>query len=478
MTRFETHTTAPIITPPAFIGRVVASVLAVVGASVLRADPDLWGHLRFGLDIVRDRELAAIDPYSFTSDVPWVNHEWLSETSMGLAYVAAHVPGLLLLKIAIVGAAYAVMAFRLRHVDAPARWWFVAVGIAATMPLTATMRPQLWTVLALTIVASTTHWPLRAQLALWPAVFALWANFHGGWIVGLGVISAWSLGTIADRRDWPAALPLAVLCAACLFATLLTPYGFSLWRFMWSTVGFGRDIVEWRPVWEVNLLVLCIWLTVAVAGMVATRRTPWSWATMLPVILLGIASLKVIRLIGLFGVLVAVLLGTRWRHGPAPHLRPALRACLMVVAILPAAFIVRRQTQCVSVDGPDLKAAAALATAEPGRLMVPFNWGQYTIWHFGPRLLVSMDGRRETVYSQEMIDLQLALDRGRPEIVPFIAAERPEYIWTYVTSAAPLAAALRSMGYRRDVETERSTVWVRSDLPVLAQGAAMRACFP
>ena len=478
MTPFEADTTPPVITPPAFIGRVVATVLGVVGASVLRADPDLWGHLRFGLDIVRDRKLTVIDPYSFTSDVPWINHEWLSETSMAVAYLAGHLPGLLLLKMAIVGTAYAVMAFRLRRVETPARWWFLAIGVAATMTITSTMRPQLWTVLALTIIASTAHWRLSAQLLLWPAVFALLANLHGGWIVGLGVIGAWSLGTIRDRRDWRAAVPLGALCSACLFATLLTPYGMDLWRFVWRTVGFGREIVEWRPVWEVHVLVLCIWLAVAVAAVVAVRHTPWSWATTLPVLLLGISSLKVIRLIGLFGILVAVLLGTRWRYRTEPRLRPALQVSVMLVAILPAAFIVRTQTQCLPVDGPDLAAAAALATAAPGRLMVPFNWGQYAIWHFGPQLQVSMDGRRETVYSQRMIDLQLALDRGQPEIVSFIATERPEYIWTYLSSAEPLAGTLRSIGYRQDVVTERSTVWVRSDLPTLTRGSAMLACFP
>ena len=49
------------------------------------ADPDLWGHLQFGRDILQSWALATTDPYSFTSDKPWVNHEWLSEVLMYLA---------------------------------------------------------------------------------------------------------------------------------------------------------------------------------------------------------------------------------------------------------------------------------------------------------------------------------------------------------------------------------------------------------
>ena len=67
-------------------------------AAATRADADLWGHLRFGLDILRDRRLTSIDPYSFTQDKPWVNHEWLSELLMGVAWHVGGAAGLIVLK--------------------------------------------------------------------------------------------------------------------------------------------------------------------------------------------------------------------------------------------------------------------------------------------------------------------------------------------------------------------------------------------
>src|SRR5262249_15609406 len=81
-----------------------AMVLLVFGgASVTRADPDLWGHVRFGLDTMHARRLTSVDPYSFTQDVPWVNHEWLSEVQMGAAYATGGDTGLALLKAALTG---------------------------------------------------------------------------------------------------------------------------------------------------------------------------------------------------------------------------------------------------------------------------------------------------------------------------------------------------------------------------------------
>ena len=38
------------------------------------ADADLWGHLRFGLDLLRTHQLPLWDAYSFTTDRAWVNH--------------------------------------------------------------------------------------------------------------------------------------------------------------------------------------------------------------------------------------------------------------------------------------------------------------------------------------------------------------------------------------------------------------------
>ena len=156
---------------------------------------------------------------------------------MGLAYAAGGVVGLIALKAAVVGTAYALIAQALRPVASPARWLLLFVAVVATFTITTTLRPQVWTVLALAVITCTTHWGLRRQFVLWPVVFALWANLHGGWLVGLGVVGAWSAGVVLDRRDLRLAAPLGALGALCAAATLLTPYGTGLWRFMWGTVG-------------------------------------------------------------------------------------------------------------------------------------------------------------------------------------------------------------------------------------------------
>ena len=68
---------------------VAWSALAMILLSATRTDPDLWGHVRFGLDWLHTWKLPRVDPYSFTQDRVWINHEWLSEVAMGSAFDVA-----------------------------------------------------------------------------------------------------------------------------------------------------------------------------------------------------------------------------------------------------------------------------------------------------------------------------------------------------------------------------------------------------
>ena len=72
----------------------------------------------------------------------------------------------------------------------------LAVAIIAVTPSANTIRPQLWTLAALAYLG----WTLwgHHRFALVPVLFLLWANLHGGWIVGLGVATSWLVGRFLD----------------------------------------------------------------------------------------------------------------------------------------------------------------------------------------------------------------------------------------------------------------------------------------
>ena len=79
--------------------RVAAVSILLAAVTHTTADPDLWGHVRFGRDIVAAQAVPTTDSYAFTSEGSWVNHEYLAEVIMFSSYAAAGSAGLIGLKL-------------------------------------------------------------------------------------------------------------------------------------------------------------------------------------------------------------------------------------------------------------------------------------------------------------------------------------------------------------------------------------------
>ncbi len=471
------------------LGVIALAMLAFALALVTRADADLWGHLRFGLDLLDTRQLTSVDPYSFTQDKPWTNHEWLSELQMAWAYRAGGTTGLLLLKALLTWGPFALAWRALRGSALRARLAAMVLLVMGTIHMTSSVRPQIWTFVSLTLLclSLTTSRPvLRWSL---PLLFIVWVNCHGGWIVGLGVLGVWATAKVWQSpegwRHWGS------VTAACVAATVVNPYGFELWAFIATTVRLTRSIDEWQSLWHTPVLNWFPWV-VAMSGIIWMwrRRTPDRLPIGLTLAMLGYAAARVLRIESLF-VLAAVLLlapalAARWPRQPLaiPRGLSTGLAIALLLAAIPASFwISRRALACVPIVGswtPDLEAMAALKQAGPGRIVTPFNWGQYAIWHLGPRLRVSMDGRRETVYTDNRLrehDAILAADLAG---LTALDQWQADYVWLPAASEKT-AAWLADRGYRLEVETHRSRVAVRGDLPRLPaveSSVRVRPCFP
>lgn len=471
--------------------------LLIVVVLPTRADPDLWGHLRFGLDWLSTHTLSYVDPYSFTQDRPWINHEWLSEVQMALAYRSWGVPGLVGLKLFLVISGLTVLAGALASLPLVVRTASLLLATwSAIAPLTLTVRPHLWswlfTILAGRLLMSP---PSARHLAFLPVLFAVWMNVHGGVVVGLGLLAAWTAYHVqsAGRSRWMAATTVVLTVSA----TLVNPYGVRIWQFIGETVRIGRDIQEWRPIWTAPFegwaLPWAVAATLVLAVGLSKARPRVD--RLLVLLAFAYASARTLRLVPFFVAISLIYLVpslktlTTWRWLRlklwAPSPLAAVLAVVPMVAV--AAGIARtvwvRSTHCVPIIGewaPDRGVAAALhASPAAGRLVTTFGWGQYAIWHFGPSLRVSMDGRLETVYSDEASYLQVSIERGDPEGLEFLSRVRPEYVWLSPASARTRQWLQEQPDYRIDVETPNSFLGVRAGLPTVTLVRDVPSgCFP
>jgi len=468
----------------------VAVALPIMVRTV--ADPDLWGHTRFGLDMLATHTLPRDDPYSFTQDVPWINHEWLSELVMGAAYRAAGSIGLVVLKAALVAAFFAVVvaayAGASPFVAVPALF-LVAWGTAY---VTSTLRPQLWTLIGVALICRLLMTAPRPWwLAALPLLFAMWVNLHGGWIVGAGLLVVWTSVQIC-RRGAPRALIAAAALLSAL-ATLVNPYGWQMWAFLATTVRMSRDIAEWRPLLTLPVLDWMPWLLVVIGVTVCAFSKPRPPIERLAMTaMLAYAAFRVARTAPLCVVAAVLLmrpsvLATRFNvpltfDPPSRSARRGLAVALLALAVLSGA-VITRLARCIPIAGgwsPDLVAGQALIDSKVrGTMVTWFDWGEYALWHLGGTgLRVSMDGRRETIYSDTVLEEHFALYEGTPEGIAYLQRLSPDYVWL-PASKTRVRDWLAANGYRLDVNTTQSFVAVRADRPsVVPREGPIDACFP
>ena len=489
--------------PGLLIGVVVLIVLAVA-ASGTASDPDLWGHVRFGQDILAARAVAGHDPYSFTSDRPWVNHEWLAEVLMAAAYGTAGSAGLIALKWALAMSAFGILWLALRRagVFQPVAAGLLLMAVVGTYGQMMTVRPQLFSMLLYTMLLALLNGAGRGRrrLLLWmPVLFGFWANLHGGWIVGLGVLGLWSACALFAPRvgrvfrpgavevwspgssDPGSALWAAGSVALAIAGTLATPYGLELWAFLWETVGLGRaDITEWQPLTSEPLFLMA-WAATASLIVLAWRRRGWAaLPVLLPAVAVGALAFRVARLEGFFALTNVMLLAPCFASfGPErlPLSRRPTRADMATVGamclagLVATGIAVKSRAGCVTVVGPDAEEtwapeaeAIMFLQSNPirGRLLSYFDYGELAIWHLAPRLLVSYDGRRETVYSDAVQKAHQRFYSKTPD-ASYARLLKADYIW--LPHRLPVIGLLERDGWVAIFRGSRSVVLAREAGP-------------
>ena len=236
---------------PRLLMRVAVLTVLLVAVTRTTTDPDLWGHVLFGRDIVSGRAVPIADPYAFTGDQPWVNHEYLAEVIMFGSYAAGGSAGLIGLKLfLVIGAIGAVVCSLRRLALRPiVQDFIVSLAVLGTFAQTTHVRPQLFSVFLfalLLLLLTEADRGRRHGLLVVPLVMLLWANLHGGWLVGAGTLGVWVAFGLMDRSlSWRTRGLLAGVGVLSLIATLVNPYGIQMWTFLHETVGLERaDIVD------------------------------------------------------------------------------------------------------------------------------------------------------------------------------------------------------------------------------------------
>ena len=455
--------------------RFMLVILVLGQATAGHTETDIWGHMSIGLDMLRSRSFLWVDPYSFTHDQVWVNHEWLWDLTTAAIFRVSGLPGLLVFRAALAAAVLAVVERSTRGVPPGVRTAaIVMVGLACIGQWRST-RPQIATLAIYALV-------IADPTALWvPLVFVLWANVHGGWLFGLAAV--WCRAAFVRTPR-----PIGVAVASTV-ATLVNPYGVQLWTAIFAAMVRGwSDLTEWQPVWRLAAGgdALVLWLVVAAATALLWTRvrhaaSRWLWAV---VALAAAAGSR--RLTALAGLTTVVTLLPMWSPRAEPVVvtwnapRRAFAGAALAASLATALFWVVPTAACFPpLPGwrtPESDAVAFLRRVNVNRVVPHFDYGEYAIYHLRDRLQVAIDNRRETVYSERSVEENQRFMDGADFAYPDrIGADA---VWWPVASRT-VVDGLEQRGWIRRFEGPRTVVLMRVPGP-LVRGMDMHGtpCFP
>jgi hypothetical protein len=398
------------------LGGVTIVILSLFTAS--EQDPDFWWHLRIGRWMAENGHLPSTDIFTFT--VPghvWTDHEYLTEVLMWFVYRSAGVVGISIAFGLLTWAAFWIL-YRQVHRQP---WVIVAIGLAigavAGSPIWGP-RAQMITFFLSCLELYWLHGYLSGRsraLRYFPLVMVLWANLHGGWVIGfvwLGVALAAELISWGFDRSNPAHRAhvrfLGIITVLSVVAVAATPHGLSLYPYPFQTQGSVAQqklIVEWfsPDFHQVYLRPFEAMVFLVIIGF-ALRR-PSLHEFLLTLVALGLALQSVRNVVLFVAVATPVMINSYsaywkeisaargWKFELPPRsLFAVITAVALAVIALATAFRIydsinpAKQRSMAAADYPVAAADWLDAHPEVGtRMYNQYGWGGYFAYRFYPQ---------------------------------------------------------------------------------------------
>jgi len=427
---------------------------------------DLWWHIAGGQWMVENRTFFVPEPFAFTAaDTWWLNDAWLSDVIFHLWVVAFGIESLAYWKWLVLVVTWCLLWRVVSRLSGDRTCAFVAttIGLAVAAPFL-DVRPQLYSFLCFVFVLDAC---VGRRPPLWlPLVFLVWANLHAGFVLGLAIlpvalIPAWR----AEPQRWRVLLLLAL---ACVCACALNPNGVEVLvrplRYAFDASSPFRSLGEWRPPFEpggiqspwfpygIGLFAaatlaglgervfrkgqpqLEFWVAVAIAGFIlvlalrSRRIVPFfaiAQALVVGMALARIARPAVQRIPPLVPPLVAMALGLYWLL-PMPQRAYAFDylTAHYEFPIESVNFIEHNQLS--------------------GRMFNYYNWGGYVNMRTHGRMQIFIDGRADTVFSDQTYLDYIRVLHQQPDWRRVIDASQAEWLLWPTETAQVVRQLLQS----------------------------------
>lgn len=404
------------------------------------ADWDLWARLSVGKIFSQLGHVLKTDIFSYTQTKPmWVDHEWGS----GVVFynILQHFGdnGIMGFKILVnflvlVIIAKIVELYNKSPNDNTKPFWYTICYLALFNGLGCTVRCQYFTFLFFTFWIYLLERIRRGDnylLWIFPAMMLFWANLHGGFIVGAGLLGIYGVGEFLNKKPWK---KYFLILIPTLLVTLINPYGINYWTYLIEAWSMPRPfIIEWMSSLDPAFIsrwpaykFLIFSAPLIIAYNFFKERKNWKNLDFVKYILLFATyylGAKHIKHQALFSIVAMIFLyhdyyeiitlccnkvkeklsiikETLWEK--LNTVKDYAFYCTFFAA---AGLLIWYNPIFVYVDPLSYPTGSVQFIKDnhiKGNIISAFQWGSYVQWRLYPQCLVAIDGRYEEVYPQDL----------------------------------------------------------------------------
>ncbi len=455
------------------------------GYTVMRGS-DLWWHIATGRWIALHKAIPMVDEWSFTAArQPWLQHEWLSDLSFQAWVSAFGLYSLVYWKWLMIVLTFGLLFHTARRMtgDAIASYAAVLLAIATAAPFI-DIRPHLYSYLGFVLILHLVLGREKTPVYL-PAIFLIWVNLHGGFILGLIALFI-LLAPKVIYGDRAIRVRSIVIWAASAAACLINPNGYNAFAYPLkyafdSSSLFAKVIDEWAPPFapggiQSAVYPYCIGVfvlaTLFILAKPALRKQKLNWAMIALGILTLAMSLTSRRFILVFAISQSLVTATAIAVAIAPYVKkvpayvaPAAVALLGIFWLYPYPISPYAFHYLTAEDEFPIETANFIeANHLSGNVFAYYNWGGYLHYRTAGAMKVFIDGRADTVYDNATLQQYSQVQNFKPGWEDALERSGAQFVlWPRNEQGRPMAQLITSGRWRVLTDDFVSVLLVRSD---------------
>ena len=329
----------------------------------------------------------------------------------------------------------------------------------------------------------------KKLLLVLPFLMLIWANLHGGFVSGLGLIIIYAIGEFLNKKEWKQYLLILVPVSLIV---LINPYGIEYVKYLYHALIMPRSLISewansfigwpWRQFFWYKLLVFIG--SVSAIYELCSKKFRVKEIDITKYLLFAMTlylSIKHAKHQTFYGIVTASLfyhtyydfleylksaLGTKIKSiiDKMSFIKESAIYFLLILAGLIFVFNKPLEIVVPEVSYPVDSVEFIKQNKIYGNLFTLFHWGSYTIWKLYPQNLIAIDGRYEEVFDDELFNSTIKILENQKDWGLFLKKYKTDVIIMPHTATRAHNSLTFDKNWKQIFVGSNSSVFVRKEI--------------